>query len=122
MELLDQKLLPADLNLVKDSLMHLALEESLDPKKIEVNYELVDQLIGRLEYDNPRWKNLPDMEDIWTSVAIEHMRTTVKNQLRHSGAPLKKRMDAHKDSVTISEEIPAEYETQIGSKSNQKSK
>ena len=93
------------------------MDEGLDPKNIEVNLEFIDQLISRLEFSNDRWKNLPETEDIWTSAAIIHMRGTVKNQLRHGGALLKKRIDAFKDSVTISEEISPEDETQIDSRS-----
>ena len=116
-ELLEVRLTDTDLKLVKDTFVHLVLDDGLDPKKIEINHDLIDSLLGKLEETNSRWKDLPSIDSIWMTESIKHIRQTIKNQLRDGGAPLQKRVEALRDSVTVSSQVLPEEDQQIDSTS-----
>ena len=78
-ELLEVRLTDTDLKLVKDTFVHLVLDDGLDPNKIEINHDLIDSLLGKLEETNSRWKDLPSIDSIWMTESIKHIRQTIKN-------------------------------------------
>ena len=73
--------------LVEQFINHLATD-NLSPRDQEVDIYLIDIIIGMMSNVNPEWKNLPVIERIWTTRAVEHMKNTLRNQKRDKCKPL----------------------------------
>ena len=77
---LEEKLHSSDMSLVKDTFTQYLADEGIDPRGLNINKDLIDVLLAKMEQINPRWVDLPDIDTIWTCVAIKHMRDHIRNQ------------------------------------------
>ena len=77
---LEEKLHSSDMSLVKDTFTQYLADEGIDPRGLNINKDLIDVLLAKMEQINPRWVDLPDIDTIWTCVAIKYMRDHIRNQ------------------------------------------
>ena len=114
---LDQGLSKADLEFVKEQFARYAVDANLDLRNYRyTKKDSVDDFLGYLEDASPIWSGLDSIDVIWDEVPIFHLRNTIKNQMRDSGAPMIAKMETYrktKDQLADQEpELP-----QIDSKS-----
>ena len=99
---LEEKLHSSDMSLVKDTFTQYLADEGIDPRGLNVTKALIDALLGRMEQINPRWIELPDIDQLWTCTAIKHMRDHIRNQFRDNCVPLLRAVEKLKSSMTAS--------------------
>ena len=85
---LEEDLTEFELDQIKAQFVAYLADNSIDPKKQNINKELVGAIVTQMAKNNKDWKGLPPLEDIWTSEAIDHLRGHLRNQRRDNSKHL----------------------------------
>ena len=96
---LDEKLDDAELTLITDKFVEHLVETNIDPRELDVDEGLVDAIIDRIARDHPKWRKLPEIERIWKTQTIQHVRGHLRNQRRGGCKPLLEKIDAYKETT-----------------------
>ena len=95
---LDQELSEKDIEEIKEHFVSFLAETDTDPRNTQVTKDLVEALIEHMSKANPDWEGLPAIEEIWSDEAIDHLRSTLRNQKREKCKPLLEKIRQYKEA------------------------
>ena len=104
---LDQDLWEDELEEFAKQIPWYFAESGQEVQKMQVDKAMVAGVIKHVAVEFPDWAELPPLEEIWTTTAIQKVRRTLRNQLRAQDK-LKKEVAALKPQSAVAEEVGEE--------------